>query len=702
MNLLILLSFNVLHPNNLTLGLVALILTIAYAYLLSKKRNWTKWSAILILVAGTVIYLFGFNTDNNEVNWVSQLERAAISSAELFIADAHLEEVHGAGRGMVENSWWMLCFMTVYGMALTTSFYSIYSFFFTRKQAQHWLKRNSRHIREKRWYMFWGLNTQSLLLARDIRRTMGTDGEIVFIDSLDGGEDTEKHSLFDILFGNERVNPLKKQIRKEIRNAKIITPRLALGEVVPEDGKSCLDIVGLEQLKSWFAHENVDFFILSDNYGDNLRILSNILGDEDHPKANFYCRVARNDYNDRIELCSNANINLLDVSHISIQELIRNHKDLHPVNYVEIKESDGMKMGCVKGSFNCMVVGFGEVGQEALKYLYQFGAFSNGKGRRSDFKCYAVDRNMDAIEGDFISKTPGAAHDDLILYENDSIESASFWKKLKRRISSLNYIVVSLGDDKLNVTAGLRILEYAKKYRENLHDFVILVRDHEHTSESAKIEKIYNEHFSEDGRTVFKCFASDSDIWQYSVVTNSVFYEKAGKYHRNYTAMASDGYDSPDWDQLNRQCQSESLETALGSKRKVRQNYDNYLFAYTLRTLCDAETLGADSVLSNIPVVQGFPENDDSLDHYMIPESLPAAERDEQLKFRQILTNLADTEHIRWKAALEMNGYIYGKKTDDICHTHKYMVECSDLKKGNIIHYDWIVVKQSLKQSDIF
>ena len=682
--------------------IIAFFLSLAYGIFLYKKKDdakYIKLSAFLILILGTILYYIGFRPADCDVNFFSQLERAVISSAELFIADTHLEEVHGAETGMLNSWWWMWAFITVYGMALITSFYSIYSIFFTRRRAKNWLRKNSRHISEKKWYMFWGLNAQSLLLARNIRKTQGDNNEIVFIDSQDGQENAKKRSLFDILFGNERENPLKKQILKDITGAKIITPRLSLSEVVPEDGKSCLEVVGLEKLKHWLFSDNVEFFILSDDYAENLRILSNLLSDEAHSEylAKFYCRAARNDYNERVELCSDVNITLIDSSHLSIQELIRNHKELHPVNYVEIEESNGMKMGYVKSAFNSMIIGFGEIGQEALKYLYQFGAFSNGKGKRSAFKCFSIDKNMDSIEGEFISKSPGAAHGELIEYENDSVESASFWKKFKRRVSDINYIVVALGDDKLNLTIGLRILEYAKKYRDNLQNFVILVHDYEHSGESAKIEKIYNDNFSENGRPVIKCFASNQEIWQYSVVTNSELYTKAGQYHKNYTDAANDGYSNPDWQQLNKQCRSTSLEEALGSKRKVRQNYDNYLYADSMKMLCDATMLGEDAVLSNIPVVKGYPEKDDSMDHYVIPDGLSTEEEEKHRQYRKVFTNLADTEHIRWKAALEINGYIYGKKTDEVCHTQKYMVECSELIKGNIIHYDWIVVKQSLK-----
>ena len=73
-------------------------------------------------------------------------------------------------------------------------------------------------------------------------------------------------------------------------------------------------------------------------------------------------------------------IELIDSSFLSILELKQN-KDAHPVNFVELEKDDTDKnTGIVTSSFNAMILGFGDTGQEALSYLYEFSAFLGKDG----------------------------------------------------------------------------------------------------------------------------------------------------------------------------------------------------------------------------------------------------------------------------------------------------------------------------------
>lgn len=724
------------------IGLAAIIILIGYIGYLTKysfkgaKSGYILIPGLAILLGGAVLYYIGFYPGQTlDSNWFSRIFRSLISSFELFVSETHFEEVHAEGD-MLHNPIWMLLFMLCYCMALATSTFMIYELFFSRHLAKRWLKHHQKEIGEKRWFIFWGINEQSLMLAKDIQENgYCTDGyRMIFIDGPDSKDSAKRVSFFEMLLGHTQKGPFRNQIKKEIKNAKILFSKVSLFDVVPSFDNDGLELAELQGLKPWLKSANTEIFILSNDSDANLRVLSNLLEkDGDSYQAKFYCRALMNDYNLRVELCSKANVSIVDSSHLAVQNLIKNHTELHPVNFVDISRDShyeniripkedqniylegGIKMGCVESPFNSMIVGFGEIGHEALSFLYEFGAFSNGKRKRSDFKCYVVDKEMDQLAGDFIVRTPFAKHNDLIVYEKDSIESDSFWNKLKKRIETMNYIIVSLGDDKLSMSIGLRLLEFAKKYRSSLQNFVVLVRNYNYDAESSRMERIYNDNLTDSGRTVIKCFAKKKDIWKYDVISDSLYYKNAKDYHENYRKTANDGYAPVSWDDLNEEKHTVlfnkeitdelrkkpnkmPLGIAMGDARKIRQDYHNELHAFTKKCLCDEDIFSRPSILDKIPVVNGFPDADDAREHYEIPIGLSKDESEMENLFMKILRNLADTEHIRWNASHEITGYTYGPEKNELIRQHNDLVECSELKSGVTIHYDWIVVKQSLNK----
>ena len=97
-------------------------------------------------------------------------------------------------------------------------------------------------------------------------------------------------------------------------------------------------------------------------------------------------------------------INFIDSSFLSVVSLKKSKDNaMLPVRYVDIAQyaDTGRKLGYVTSEFHCAVIGFGETGKEALKFLYEFGAFPNKNNGKVPFKCHIFDNNLTKELGEF-------------------------------------------------------------------------------------------------------------------------------------------------------------------------------------------------------------------------------------------------------------------------------------------------------------
>lgn len=279
--------------------------------------------------------------------------------------------------------------------------------------------------------------------------------------------------------------------------------------------KDVLKLKSLQKMLLNHTDNTIHMLFLSDNEKNNLHDISILLNDTSinhfvkdsssdwHRRVLFYCHTRYNSIHRVIEdQHSNGKIqvNVVDSSHISV-EMLKKNKELLPANFVNIKAD-----ATVSTSFDSLVVGFSEVGQDSVRFLYEFGAFVkhhpyNSKVERSDFNLHVVDRHMDDLAGPFVAAAPAINISMPFLnkcerdkdYETSSdtskttspitfhkmdCRSVEFFLHLEKWIKSLNYVVLATDDDELNLSLGVRIFKTAVKHRENLKDLCILVRAH--------------------------------------------------------------------------------------------------------------------------------------------------------------------------------------------------------------------------------
>jgi hypothetical protein len=108
--------------------------------------------------------------------------------------------------------------------------------------------------------------------------------------------------------------------------------------------------------------------------------------------------------------------------------------------------------GTAAEDFCVLVIGFGQVGQHALRHIVM-----NGQFQGSRFSAVVVDKNADSLTGRFVRRYLGMDTEYDIEYHSIDTHSHAFYHLLDKLAFRLKYIVVSLGTDEANydVTAAL-------------------------------------------------------------------------------------------------------------------------------------------------------------------------------------------------------------------------------------------------------
>lgn len=202
---------------------------------------------------------------------------------------------------------------------------------------------------------------------------------------------------------------------------------------------------------------------MSDEEKENLQavtVLQTIQKKEiDHKYSSFYCYCHARKSQDNTSMLNDGKlafmVHIIDTSNLAVQNLKR-EKDYHPINFVE----KDLNAGTVKSDFTGMVIGFGETGRDAFRFLYEFSSFTKEhQGNPSAKKIHIIDKDIDELKADFLTEAPALRNKSEIDWWNgQSTHSAVFWDKLKTIIQDLNYIVISIKDDEEAVGIATSIL----------------------------------------------------------------------------------------------------------------------------------------------------------------------------------------------------------------------------------------------------
>lgn len=545
-------------------------------------------------------------------------------------------------------------------------------------------------------YIFFGINDASKLLVSDILKH-DQAARVIYVENSLAAE--EKEGADD---GKARVKSLfliRRNKFREVEDDRRKALAIANGSVYTLDigSNDVWNMLGLQTVGRMLSPEGtfgrlgqdaqLHIFFLSDEMEKNMMSAAVITRDSTLLEASYnttiYCHGHRSGINCVLEVesleRSNARINVrvLDSSSLSLEHL-KSDVANHPINFVDIQPLGEEYPGTVTSAFTSLIVGFGETGQAATRFLYEYAAFpsegsSQEKSCRSPFHCHIVDRNMNRLKGTFIASSPGMSFNGeqegvSFCFHQMDFQSEEFYKEVLTDdfLEQLNYVVISLGNDELNMSVALLLLKHVFQKRSNSRNFRIYVRVREKDAHMMPVAHFYNNWLSCNGKhEILKIFGYNTAIFTFDNVVSDWYSASAKAYYDAY-AQITDGDGHATWNERRQSiiAKGAPIWTRLQEiLQKESQDRSNALHALTKLKMI--EKAGASTIDYN-----GM---------------------DQQLK-----DALAMTEHMRWAASLELMGYTYGETKDYKRKTHPCIQPWEKLSEDTQ-KYDYLVVKTTME-----
>lgn len=520
-------------------------------------------------------------------------------------------------------------------------------------------------------YVFFGLDDATRLLAEDIKKD-NPHSVIVYVENS--------------LAGEEEQDEAKSNGWKNILS--LLTHRQKTFTDISEDNRCALAIAGCKISSIDSADKDVwssagldvvkklinslvsiqgaelHIFFLSENREDNVIATSRMCNDDTNKqieKTRFYCHARRNGVNRVLE--NDDNVVLVDSSFLAVEHL-KTCASNHPINFVDVETIEKDNPGAVSSPFVSLIIGFGETGQEAFKFLYEYSSFLNvnasaHNSRRSQFVCHVVDSKMSLLEGAFFASVPGLNEKEAnCCFHACDYRSVDFRNNIltKDLAAKLNYVVIAVGNDEENMAVAVEVLRYVRRYRKDLGKFRIYVRAYEKGSfkHLEDIARHYNNLLGVEfeKENIIVIFGQNQAIYQYEYIVNDKFMKDGKNYYDTYRSLKLDpSSDSRTWEERHNKIANKKdrilWERKSEIRRKESQDRSNALHANTKRLILE-KTIGEDNVIDFCNKTIGCRAGSNSGIKYA---GLTSQEN-------KLMLNLAMTEHLRWMAAHEMMGYI--------------------------------------------
>lgn len=729
--------------------LMGIIVVVGLIFLrLCTKQMSIRIRDISLKVCFSVVWLYGFVVydvgmfTGQYISLLTNAPMAILYAFKIFLFDSDVSEIHDAFH---ESWFYSMNFALVHFLAAAISTLFLIKYFGFNILARWKMMWTSilpfKKVRET--YVFWGFNEQTRLLIESVKKhykDIGSkDYRIVIVRTGKGDDDdkSEDRTVFARIFDflSMRTSELDKLQKLGCLTADSYT------NLVDINAESCKgDIIGkdlrlrsLRRILKKRTDKKIHLLFLTDDEKENLHDVSLLLNDstinnfvKEEPGSEreviFYCLARFNSIHRVIEDQNPSNlikVKVVDSSHISVEMLkVEENKELLPVNYVTV-EADAT----VSSPFNALVVGFSEVGQDSVRFLYEFGAFvktggSNEIADRSEFHLDVVDKNMSDLAGVFVANAPAIKpskpfmeHDDnqdalIALHEMDC-RSIQFYEKLKDEwIQKLNYIVVATEDDELNISLGVRIFKLATRYRKDMKKLCILVRAHndddghirriaQHYNllwnayqvapPDSKGKRIHQNEVTKDTKLktpILHIFGLEKNTFTYDYIIEDKLEQNARKYAERYVKTTDPQR------KINKTAFDDIFDEVMQLKEEWVGYYPTYFGMMLLRRTQSQDLANSlhevtKRILKEEAIGRGI-NNFEFSKLTRIPKTTkyiwPRGEEEIE-QINRIAIVIAQTEHLRWNASHEILGYTYDKEKDEVKCKHDCLKDWAALSE---------------------
>lgn len=451
----------------------------------------------VIFLLGFILYVIGFYEGASK-NPLTLTFRAIISSIEMFTSHSDLIEVSHA---LKEHSvTYMVAFSLIHFLAVIVSAILILDIFGKRLISREYaaIMGKSHYIRRRDFYVFDGVDDNSISLARSIyENNVSSKPLIVFVRS-SLPTDMKRFSLVDIF-----LNPsARKEEEIGIPGAKLVYSNLPLSVVVRNhEGKLFKSLIKMLTR----AKTASIFFLSSDSSANSAAAfaLKSTLDAMDR-KIKIYANVdfkSTYTYNLAKQSASGTKteIRFINAARLAA-EYLRSKPALQPVNFAN------------QGRFSALVLGFSTTGQEVFNALYEVGS-------EFDFKCQILDKQMHSLKGEYLSLQEEIAKNPNVELKNMDYYSTDFWDLFPKILDDLNFVVMCLGDEEENVKIAFKLYEYALQHRKNkTENFRIFVKTKKtEDARMAAVLRVRYGHLEADNTIV--PFGSSNQVFNYDLLS---------------------------------------------------------------------------------------------------------------------------------------------------------------------------------------
>lgn len=727
--------------------LLLVIILIGLAYLLFKKRKFLvehlKWIAGIVFLIGFGIYWWGFNEGGSYNNWVALTFRSALSSMEMFASHSDLLEIP---KELHHDPLYMTVFSIVHFFAVIVSAIFIIKLLGFRFVSWVRLFIINYFDKDNRIFVFWGVNDNSITLANSIiEKAKKTQARATHQDEEDektsaseklknckfifvkmrSSDDKSSHGRFTFShFFNSSQDGVDNFIEKIenidgiLVNSKLSITGNILGKINSElDLYKCLGLKILGMIIK--NHPHATFYFLSQNEGMNIEAVSvfkEIAKSKEtgiHDQVQIYCHARKNNQNMKLEICDGLKyqVHIIDSSHLAVLQLKKDPRN-HPVNFVNPNTLEA----CAGKPFTSMIIGFGETGRDAFRFLYEFSAFVDGNGRKNPQKIYVVDQHIDKLKGDFLMQAPALKDRGEVEWcKKMNTHSIDFWNTLSEIINDLNYVVIAIGNDNEGISLAIDLYEYVYRYRKDgFQDFKIYLRING-SRDNIQLNQI-KEYFNklDQESNVIITFGAQEEIFSYDVISTDVLETMAKEFYYAYYGITTAIEKNEEYkkkllknykDNAEKQWRErreptlesgekpvqEDLALHIGLSYQEEQDKANAWHIYTKKILCGAINKDGTKNEDRLKEMLKITQREEETGHY--PN---ASEGIAKLLF----DNLSKCEHLRWNASMELQGFVSCQNGKSFQRKeHKCIVDCDVLaeKYAYTILYDNCVVELSFR-----
>ena len=674
------------------------------------NRNIGKIT-IGVLIAGIIVYIFGYWDGGFIGNVTALFIHSAVSSFGMFVAQSDLDNITDKCK---ESYVFMTVFTVIHLLAIIISITFIIHLVGYRLISSWKLK----HWKREKLFVFWGINEKSLLLAKDIKKSKKEDEKkyhLVFVKTPQEKDLTDKTEFsFYSLFNRASQD---KNVLNDLEDLDALVAYSTSVDTIDEvDNFSIFERLGLKSLfKAMHHSKEIHFFFFSENEMENLTTMSILkeamTSKERNAFANkeihLYCHTRKSKRTLMYtrpsftplpirEMIDHVKVHIIDSSNLAINTLKRN-PTYHPVNYVKPNHFTGK----VEKSFNSLIIGFGETGRDAFKFLYEFGSFVGENGQKAPFYCTIYDQNMDYLRNGFYMRMPAIEKINNIQLRNGSDSSPFFWNEIKDIIQNLDYVVIAINNDSAGMAIATNLWEYIVNHRkDNPNKLSIFVRNYhsENIRYMTDIAEYYNNNPVNGMDLELVIFGSPVDVFTYDIIINNDDELKAMLYNYEYSC-AQDGVvlSTPKklWNERRKQ-KGIGLAKHRELYHKEMEDLSNVWHIETKMRLMGIYSEKDSDLLNSL--YEYSKSRDKNSNEYP----------DNNNDLKTLFQNLAKCEHLRWCSSSELLGFqplpisIHEKNQKDyVSKLHACLVGCDILRINpdlyNTIKYDCTVTDVSLK-----